>query len=72
VFYAFGTNIADFNLQVYNRWGDLVFATNDPSIGWDGTVEDEEATQDVYVYKADYKTIKNTTEVKTGRLTLVR
>jgi gliding motility-associated-like protein len=72
IFYAFGSNISEFNIQVYNRWGNLVFATNDPSIGWDGTFEDQEAKQDVYVYKADFKTIKNTTEVKTGRLTLVR
>lgn len=27
-----------FNMQVFNRWGNLVFETNDPIKGWDGTV----------------------------------
>lgn len=72
LFYAFGSNISDFNLKIFNRWGQMVFATDDPTIGWDGRFEDQEASQDVYVYKADYKTIKKTTEVITGRLTLVR
>jgi gliding motility-associated-like protein len=72
MFYAFGTNISDFNLQIFNRWGQMVFATDDPTIGWDGRFEDQDANQDVYVYKADFKTIKKTTEVLTGRLTLVR
>ncbi len=72
VFYALGTNITDFNIQVYNRWGDLVFTTNDPKIGWDGKVENQDAVQDVYVIFAKYKTIQNTYESKSGRLSLIR
>jgi hypothetical protein len=31
-----GINITDFRLEVYNRWGQLVFETNDPTQGWNG------------------------------------
>jgi gliding motility-associated-like protein len=26
-----------FELEVFNRWGELVFKTSDPNFGWDGT-----------------------------------
>ncbi|MGR6088625.1 MAG: PKD domain-containing protein [Arcticibacter sp.] len=72
IFYAYGNNITDFSMKIFNRWGDLVFVTDDPANGWNGKIDDAEALQDVYVYTASFKTIKNTTEVKTGRLSLVR
>jgi gliding motility-associated-like protein len=59
-------------MKIFNRWGDLVFVTDNPANGWNGKIDDAEALQDVYVYTASFKTIKNTTEVKTGRLSLVR
>ena len=32
-----GFDIYSFNLQVYNRWGEIIWETNDASAGWDGT-----------------------------------
>lgn len=32
-----GIDLQDFNLTIYNRWGQLVWETNDISVGWDGT-----------------------------------
>lgn len=29
------------DLQVFNRWGQLVFTTEDPAIKWNGTVNNE-------------------------------
>ncbi|HNE46204.1 MAG TPA: gliding motility-associated C-terminal domain-containing protein, partial [Chitinophagales bacterium] len=28
--------------SVYNRWGDLLFESSDPTIGWDGTYQADE------------------------------
>lgn len=32
-----GFDIYSFNLQIYNRWGEIIWETNDASVGWDGT-----------------------------------
>jgi len=32
-----GFDIYSFNLQLYNRWGETIWETNDASAGWDGT-----------------------------------
>ncbi len=32
-----GFDIYSFNLEVYNRWGEIIWETNDASAGWDGT-----------------------------------
>lgn len=36
-FFIEGVDIYDFNVTVYNRWGEKVWESNDPSLGWDGT-----------------------------------
>lgn len=41
-----------YSMQIYDRWGNLVFSTSDPSKGWDGRINgSSEAMQEVYVYK---------------------
>ncbi|MNY23096.1 hypothetical protein D3C86_1567440 [compost metagenome] len=32
-----GIDIFQFNLKVFNRWGELIWETNDPNASWDGT-----------------------------------
>jgi gliding motility-associated-like protein len=32
-----GIDVYDFELQVYNRWGEIVWESQDPEAGWDGT-----------------------------------
>jgi gliding motility-associated-like protein len=36
-FYAYGGNIREFHMMIFNRWGELIFETYDMKIGWDGT-----------------------------------
>jgi gliding motility-associated-like protein len=51
--------INDYLLIIYNRWGEVVFTTNNPSDGWDGRGEFGNISQvDVYIYKINY-TIEN-------------
>lgn len=39
-----------YSFQVYNRWGQLVFETNDPEAGWDGEQFGREADEGIYTY----------------------
>ena len=65
--------VANFNLSVYNRWGQKVFETDNPEAGWDGTFKGKPCDLDVYFYYLRYETADDqTTKRKAGDLTLVR
>ena len=36
IFYAFGSNISEFNIQVYNRWGNIVYQSENYQSDWNG------------------------------------
>ena len=62
-------------LHVYNKWGELVFATNDPDAAWDGKHKGINAPAGVYMYFATffskYKQFTKRQVVK-GEVTLIR
>lgn len=60
-----------FDLAIYDRWGALVYKTNDVSKGWDGTIKGKAAKQDVYIYKIKLKDYKNRSKEFVGHLTLL-
>jgi gliding motility-associated-like protein len=68
---AFG-KIQGFELTVYNRWGEVIFKTNDRLKGWDGKVAGTEQRTDVYVWTCRYHFEGEGEQVKKGTVTLVR
>ncbi len=63
------------NLKVFSRWGQLVFETNEPLIGWDGKINDLDAPSDVYVWRVEYEAIRSGVQqhyVEKGGVTLLR
>ena len=62
-----------YELRVYNRWGNLVFESDDVENAWDGRFNDSPAPSDVYIYQAQYRFV-DTEEFQTvrGQLTIVR
>lgn len=46
--------IMNFNLLIFNRWGQLVFEGNDINESWDGNIRNEPAPPGVYVYRVTY------------------
>ncbi len=42
-------------LQVFDRWGGLVFETNNPDQGWDGTYNGQPAERGIYSYKVEFE-----------------
>ena len=51
----------NFEMLIYNRWGELIFETHDIKVGWDGSYSMQgRAVQDgVYTYKINYKNLIN-------------
>ena len=44
--------LASYELQIYDRWGALIFESRDPGIGWDGNSRGVAMPDGVYVYRA--------------------
>jgi gliding motility-associated-like protein len=72
VFLPYTGGLKTFQLAVYNRWGERVFESSDPSIGWDGTVNGKMAMEGVYVYDFRYSDFKDRKYQNTGTLHLIR
>ena len=47
-------NIVSYKIIIYNRWGERIFTSTNPENQWDGTYQNKEVQQDVYVYKIIY------------------
>jgi gliding motility-associated-like protein len=43
-------SLKEFHIWVYNRWGKLVYKSDDPSKGWDGTINGRPAAVGAYYY----------------------
>jgi gliding motility-associated-like protein len=67
-----GFGIARMNWTIYNRWGQVVFQTNDRKIGWDGTSKGQPQPMDVYTYTLDVQLVDGSTRRRTGDITLIR
>ena len=72
VFYAFVKNVDEFRMRVFNRWGELVFESEDVKIGWDGFYRGELSPQDVYVVQMWAKFVDGREIMKLSDLTLIR
>jgi len=48
----------EMTLRIYNRWGELLYATQDPLFMWDGKYKGKQLPQDEYIYKADTRDIE--------------
>ncbi len=50
-----GMNAEKYTLKVYNKWGELLFATNNTNEKWDGTHKGKAVSEGVYVYTMSAK-----------------
>ncbi|WP_081604620.1 PKD domain-containing protein [Nafulsella turpanensis] len=64
--------ILKYNLRIYNRWGELLFESNDRKTGWDGYYKGQLCKADVYVYKVRVEFSDGKILDKIGDVTLIR
>jgi gliding motility-associated-like protein len=72
LFYAYGEGIAEFEMVIFNRWGEYLFRSQDINVGWDGTFNGIEVPNDVYVYVVNYVGIDDSNGTKRGMVTVVK
>lgn len=72
LFLVGSTNIEKFHIVIYNRWGNLLFETNDINVGWDGRYYGNLVPEGVYVYSIDAIGEDQKVYRKHGSLTVLR
>lgn len=70
-FGAKGNGIIEYNIQIFNRWGELVFESNDINGQWDGTYKGEKAEMGAYAYNITAYGAKTNRISKSGSVTLL-
>jgi gliding motility-associated-like protein len=65
--------IGQFDLKVFNRWGEIVFATTDKTKGWDGKLRGLALPTSTFVYILRYSdSISNESQLLKGNIVLIR
>jgi gliding motility-associated-like protein len=64
----------NYELKIYDRWGNLVFKSNDQGMCWDGTINGIACELGVYTYILEYKLLQcdQIIKIKTGDVALVK
>jgi gliding motility-associated-like protein len=65
----------NFEMIIYNRWGEIVFETKDVNIGWDGSygTDGRDVQEGAYTYKITYKNPQiDERKIVVGHISLIR
>lgn len=72
VFQVAGQNFEFLQLVIYDRWGQIIFLSDDEFEGWDGTFRGMLVSNGVYVYKLDYINSQGEKKQEIGTVTLLK
>jgi gliding motility-associated-like protein len=72
VLYVRGLYIEKVIFRIFNRWGEMVFESNDLSLGWDGMFKNQLLQPDVYDFYLDVTCVGGLTSIVKGNITLMR
>jgi gliding motility-associated-like protein len=71
-FFAQGGNIVEFNILIFNRWGELIFEGNDFNDHWDGTYNGLPCPDGTYIWKVKYTDVMDNEKMLVGHVNLLR
>jgi gliding motility-associated-like protein len=72
IFLPITRGVVEFELLIFDRWGELLFESRDPEFGWDGTYNGKLCQQDVYIYKLAASYADGERVVRVGDVNLIR
>lgn len=74
VFWISTQDVTEYDLKIFNRWGEIVFASISESEVWDGNYRSQKAEEGTYSWKLTYRNVNQVAEVqvKVGVVLLVR
>jgi len=72
---VYDCDISDYEMKIYNRWGELIFISRNPSESWNGRWKNAPAVEGIYVYLISYSPmIKGSVQqpvTKTGTVAVI-
>ena len=69
---GYGFKTDNFELLIFDRWGELIFQTKDPEKGWDGTYQEKICMQGAYVYRFKVVEMNNIEHIYAGAVMLIK
>ncbi len=72
---VFGAYYSNFSMKIYNRWGEVIYATNDIEGRWDGSYKGLKVQPGVYPYVISYEALyypERAPVVKRGSVMVIR
>ncbi len=64
--------IVEYELQIFSRWGEILFQSHDTEKGWDGYYKNKLCPQGVYIWRVKAKFSNGHTTTRAGDVTLLR
>jgi gliding motility-associated-like protein len=71
-FGAYGFGVDKFNMTIFNRWGELIFESDDINKQWNGTYKGEICQEGIYVYHILYKGVNRGYQDIYGKILLIK
>jgi gliding motility-associated-like protein len=59
-------------IEIFNRWGELIYFSEDQNFKWDGTYQGKRVPDGVYTWKLTYKPNRSMEELMTGHVNVLR
>jgi gliding motility-associated-like protein len=72
IFTVFGQYVTNFEMKIFNRWGELLFVTNEIESGWDGTFRGAPMPEGTYTFIAHIQDRTGRTFKRSGSVLLLR
>jgi gliding motility-associated-like protein len=72
IFFPIYKGVEEFEMQIFNRWGELLFESKDIRQGWDGYYRGSLCQQDVYVWRVNVTFADGGRLTESGDVTLIR
>lgn len=71
-FNVYGQFITTFEMRIFNRWGEMMYVTQDPDEGWDGHYKGSLMPEGTYVFRATITDQTGRTFERSGPFVLLR
>jgi gliding motility-associated-like protein len=72
VFLPGGMDVKNYTLSIFNSWGQVLFVSNDPAFGWDGTFDGIPVMAGTYIYQCDVVGLSGKKFGYNGTVTVLR